>query len=134
MKIILALILTFNTVFTATHAQYIASIKVPAKVKAAFVKLHGSTRVSWEMENVDYEAGFILKGKKASEVYSTTGILLESEVEIKISELPNAIKLKLQTKNIREAAKISRTNDEVLYEAKVNGRDLLFDANGNPVK
>jgi hypothetical protein len=134
MKIILVLILTFNTVFTATHAQHIAPIKVPGKVKAAFVKLHGSTRVSWEVENLDYEAGFILKGKKASEVYSTTGILLESEVEIKISVLPDAIKLKLQTKNIREAARISRTNGEVLYEAKVSGRDLLFDANGNPVK
>jgi len=126
--------LTFGTVLTATYTQKIAAVKVPAKVKVAFVKLHGSTKVSWEMEKLDYEAGFTLNGKEASEVYSTAGLLLESEVEIKVSELPDAIKLKLKAKKITEAAKLTKASGEVLYEAKVGGKDLLFDANGNVVK
>ena len=126
--------LTFGTLFTATYAQKIASSKVPAEVKVAFIKLHGSTKVSWEMEKLDYEADFTLNGKEASEVYSTTGLLLESEVEIKVSELPDAIRVKLKGIKITEAAKITRASGGVSYEARVGGKDLLFDAKGNAVK
>lgn len=41
-----------------SNAQKVSKDKVPRAVKTAFTKLHPSTKVSWEMEKSDYEAGF----------------------------------------------------------------------------
>lgn len=119
----------------ASYAQKVNAGKVPAAVKAAFAKNHpGLAKVSWEMEKTDFEAGFILNGKETSEVYAASGALLETEVEIKATELPDAVKAKLKGQKIAEAAKITKANGTVVYEAEVKGKDLLFDAQGNAIK
>ena len=122
-------------VATATFAQKLNAKKVPAVVTAAFAKRHASvTKVSWEMEKTNYEAGFTLDGKETSEVYTAQGVWVESEVEIKVAELPDAVKMKLKGKKVAEAAKITKADGTVVYEAEVGGKDLLFDAKGNMVK
>lgn len=127
------LLLAGGTVITA-QAQKNNATKVPAQVKAAFTKLHAGTKVSWEMEKQDYEAGFTLNGKETSEVYSAKGVLLETEVEIKSTELPAAVLTKLKGMKIAEAAKITKADGTIHYEAEVKGKDLLFDSNGNQIK
>lgn len=120
---------------STSHAQKLNAAKVPAAVKNAFAKLHSTiAKVSWSKEDANYEAEFTLSGKEVSEVYSASGVFVESEVEIKLSELPAAIKMKLKDQKVTETAKITKANGSVIYEAEVKGKDLLFDANGNSVK
>lgn len=119
---------------TAANAQKLTAEKVPAPVKTAFEKLHPHTKVNWEMDKKNYEAEFTANGKKTSEVYNAGGALLETEVSIKISELPASVQSKLKGMKVAEAAKITKAGGSVNYEAEVKGKDLLFDPNGNPVK
>ncbi|WP_293304465.1 PepSY-like domain-containing protein [Pedobacter sp. UBA5917] len=134
MKTIFGILLLVGGMATAAHAQKLNEAKVPAPVIAAFAKNHAGTKVKWEMEKQDYEAGFTLNGKETSEVYSAKGMLLETETEIKSTELPAAVLGKLKGAKIAEAAKITKADGTIYYEAEVKGKDLLFDANGNPVK
>ena len=111
----------------------------PATVSAAFNKsFPGSSKVKWEKEKSDYEAGFMQNGKTMSAVFDSKGSLKETEVVIKTSELPTGVQQYLKTNykgsKIQEAAKITRANGEVLYEAEVNKKDLIFDVKGNFLK
>ncbi len=135
MKKTAVLCLALGLAVSTSYAQKVSAGKVPAPVKAAFAKNHaGLAKVSWEMEKANFEAGFTLNGKETSEVYSPQGVLLETEVAIKVAELPDAVKMKLKGLKVAEAAKITKANGTVVYEAEVKGKDLLFDAQGNPVK
>ncbi|WP_316804233.1 hypothetical protein [Pedobacter nototheniae] len=135
MKKIFGILILVGGIVISAQAQKISVAKVSVQAKTAFAKLHpGITNVTWEMEKQDYEAGFRLNGKHASELYSAKGILLESEIEIKSSELPVQVITKLKGMKIAEAAKITKANGTILYEAEVKGKDLLFDGAGNLVK
>lgn len=135
MKRLVYVIVLLTFVGKTSSAQKLNATKVPTAVKTAFSKMHtGISKVSWSKEDANFEAEFTLDGKETSEVYSASGTFLESEVEIKVAELPAAVKMKLKNQKIAEAAKITRANGSVIYEAEVKGKDLLFDANGNLVK
>jgi hypothetical protein len=135
MKKIVYVIALLMFVVTTSHAQKLNATKVPIAVKTAFSNAHAKiSKVSWSKEDANFEAEFTLNGKETSEVYTATGVFVESEVEMKASELPAAVKLKLKDQKVTEAAKITKANGSVVYEAEIKGKDLLFDANGNPVK
>lgn len=134
MKKLLGLLSMMAILTITANAQKVSVQKMPAPVKATFAKLHPNTKVTWEMEGKNFEAGFTANGKETSEVYTAAGVLMETEVEIKVSELPAAVMAKLKGMKITEAAKITKANGAVTYEAEVKGKDLVFDANGNPVK
>lgn len=134
MKRFFGILLTTVSLATVANAQKLSADKVPATVKAAFTKLHPGTKVAWEMEKKNFEAGFTAGGKKTSEVYMANGMLVETEVEIKSTELPIAVLAKLKGLKIAEAAKITKADGTVNYEAEVKGKDLLFDAKGNSIK
>ena len=138
MKKFFGLLLMLAVSVSYSQAQKLSAAKVPIAVKNAFLKSHPSiTKIEYEMEKANYEANFDMNGKETSEVYSKTGSLLETEIGIKVSELPAPItayiKNKLNSK-ITEAAKITKSTGEVIYEAEVKGKDMLFTANGVPVK
>ena len=134
MKKIFGIFLWMGVMVTVTFAQKVAAAKVPAAVKTAFAKNHPGVKVNWEKEKENYEAGFSVSGKETSEVYAVSGSLIETEVSIKTSEFPAAVMLKLKGMKVAEAAKITKADGSVNYEAEVKGKDLLFYANGNPVK
>ncbi|MBC6108974.1 hypothetical protein ACFOG5_13405 [Pedobacter fastidiosus] len=134
MKRIFGIFVLIGGLASVSLAQKLDVAKVPASVKAAFAKRHPATKVNWEMEKVNYEAGFSLNGKEISEVYAKSGALLETEIEIKSSELPTPVLAKLRGMKIAEAARITKADGTLNYEAEVKGKDLLFDANGNPIK
>jgi len=134
MKKIFGIFLLMGGILTVSFAQKIASAKVPVAVKSAFTKKHPGIKVNWETESQNFEAGFTLNGKETSEVYSPAGALLETEVSIKTNELPVSALTRLKGMKIAEAAKITKADGAVLFEAEVKGKDLLFDANGNPSK
>lgn len=114
--------------------QKLNDSKVPAAVKAAFVKHFSNVSVKWEMEGVNYEANFTRKGNEMSAVFDSNGNMMESEVEIKTAELPAAVidyvKSHYGPAKIKEAAKITKADGKIIYEAEVKGSALLFDATG----
>jgi hypothetical protein len=134
------MLLTALTGATAgAYAQKIDAAKVPAAVITAFAKANpGVTKVKWELEKGHYEAGYTQGGHEMSALFEPSGIMTESEMEIKVSELPanvlSYVKANRKGAAIKEAAKITKAGGEVNYEAEVKGKDMLFDAKGNFLK
>jgi len=111
----------------------------PEAVKQAFTTAHPDVKnAHWEKEADNYEVGFTVDKNEQSILYNAEGIVLETEVEIAISELPTVIQ-ELIAKDypkgrIQETAKITDATGKVSYEVEMNGKDLLFDAEGNTIQ
>jgi len=132
-KVILALIVLISA---STFAQ---KSDAPAAAKAAFAKAFPSaTNIKWDKEDGAFEADFELKGKKMAATFDAKGVFQESEIAIQVSELPASVTayMKGHYKGIavKEAAKITKPNGAINYEAAIKGKDVLFDANGKFIK
>ncbi|HTF04609.1 MAG TPA: PepSY-like domain-containing protein [Bacteroidia bacterium] len=139
MKFRFFILLAFVISSCTATAQELKSADVPAPVRTAFEKLYPSVKdVDWEKEDANYEAEFEISKTEQSVVFDALGNLLETEVEIAVSELPKAAS-EYVAKNhagtkISEAAKITDAQGTVTYEAEVGKSDLIFDAQGNFIK
>ncbi|HMC98656.1 MAG TPA: PepSY-like domain-containing protein [Ferruginibacter sp.] len=137
MKRLFATLIVICSCFSM-QAQKLPSSKVPVAVKDAFVKQYPNTAVKWEMEDGKYEASFTHDAAQTSVLYDKNGMAAETEIDIKPSELLPVIIKYVSThyagKKIKEAAKITRADGTVNYEAQVNGKDVIFDAAGNFLK
>lgn len=118
----------------SASAQKLDASKVPAAVKASFTKQYPGVAVKWEKENGKYEAGFKQNGNTMSALFEANGTMTESEMDIKIADLPASVtayvKEHYKGKSIKEGAKITKADGTVNFEAEVDGKDLIFDANG----
>jgi len=122
-----------------TFAQKMEEKEVPAPVKTAFQKNFPQAKVEkWEKEGDNFEAEFELNKSEQSVLFDAQGIIIETEIEIEISQLPNGVldyvKTNYKGQSVKEAAKITDTKGTVTYEAEIKGRDLLFDSNGKFIK
>ncbi len=110
----------------------------PEAVKQAFATAHPDVKnARWEKEDANYEVGFTVDKKEQSILYNAEGTVLETEVEISMTELPIVIQ-ELIVKDypkgrIKETAKITDAKGNVSYEVEMNGTDLLFDNAGNKI-
>lgn len=146
MKKYLMLMVAAASITTATFAQQKekdeknekkAHVNVPAAVKQAFEKQYPGTTAKWDKEDGKYEAGFKHSGHEMSVLYNANGTVDETEMEIPVSQLPAAAATYVSQHklgNIKEAAKITKANGEVNYEAEVKGKDVIFDAAGKFLK
>jgi len=138
MKKVLAVILLSSSLSFAASAQKLDASKVPAPVKEAFAKKYPGIVAKWEKENGKFEAGFKQGGNTMSALFEANGTMTESEVDIKVSELPAAVlayvKEHYKGATIKEGAKITKADGTVNYEAEVNKMDVLFDVNGKFIK
>lgn len=112
---------------------------VPAAAKAAFAKAFpGAAKAKWGKEKKGYEVEFKSGGKQMSAVYDETGVLKETEEDIKPADLPAGVvayvKAHYPKDSIKEAAKITLPNGAVNYEAEVNKLDLIFDGTGKFIR
>jgi hypothetical protein len=138
MKKLLVVLFVSGAVSLTASAQKLDASKVPSSVKESFAKQFPGAAGKWEMEKGNYEAGFKYQGNTMSALFDTNGTMTESEIAIKKSELPATVNAYINKHysgaKIKEAAKITKADGEMNYEAEVNGKDLLFDANGNFLK
>ncbi len=142
MKTLIATAAMLFTINTAC-AQKIKASEVPKAVIDSFNKnFSGSKAKEWEKEKDVYEAEFDLNKVETSATFAADGKLMETEVEIKVSELPKSVS-DYVTKNypdhkLSEASKITDAEGKISYEAEVKkGKeemDLIFDSNGAFVK
>lgn len=113
--------------------------EVPATVKNAFTQhFAGASKVKWEKEKSNYEVNFVQGGNEMSALFNSSGTLQETEMEIKAAQLPASVISYIQQhykgNKIKEAARITKPNGEINYEAEVKGMDVLFDASGKFLK
>ena len=111
---------------------------MPAAVKTSFTKQYPGTIAEWEKEDGKYEAGFKQGGNNMSALFEANGTMTESEMDIKVSDLPASVltyvKEHYKGKTIKEGAKITKADGTVNYEAEVDGKDVIFDAEGKFIK
>ncbi|MBD2769427.1 PepSY-like domain-containing protein [Hymenobacter sp. BT664] len=126
----------------SAHAQKVAAAQVPAAAKATFqAKFPAVKTVAWEKEGTDYEAGFKQNGKTMSAVITPAGVLQETETDMKVAELPAAVRATLardyKAYQVKEAATIAKADGRTVYEAEVSKggkeQDVLFTADGKVV-
>ncbi|MBF9144540.1 PepSY-like domain-containing protein [Hymenobacter properus] len=126
----------------SAHAQKVAAAQVPAAAKATFqAKFPAVKTVAWEKEGTDYEAGFKQNGKTMSAVITPAGVLQETETDMKVAELPAAVRATLardyKAYQVKEAATIVKADGRTVYEAEVSKggkeQDVLFTADGKVV-
>lgn len=130
-----ALIIVLGLLPFISFGQKTNEKNVPHAIKDAFHSKYPNVKdVKWEKEEGNYEAGFDVNQVENSVLFSQDGKIIETEIEIKISQLPkNALDyLKEHYKNqkIKEAAKIITHKGVVIYEAEIHGKDILFDEKG----
>jgi hypothetical protein len=135
----MALMMVTVMITSLTFAQKLQEKDVPASVKTAFQKNFPQAKVEkWEKEGVNFEAEFELNKSEQSVLFDAQGGIIETEIEIEISELPNEIvdyvKTNYKGQSVKEAAKINDTKGTLTYEAEIKGMDLLFDSNGKFIK
>lgn len=126
-KLVLLLTLCLGAGFSAC-----AQKTPPAAVVTAFQqKFPNAKHLDWGKEkNGDWEAEFEEGEVEMSANFSAAGQWLETETEIKVSELPAPVQSALTGKNVKEAAKILRADGSTVYEAEVKHEDFIYDANG----
>lgn len=123
----------------AACGQKLSEADVPMVVKDAFKKANKDAReVKWEKEAANFEAEFEIGEVDQSVVFDATGQIIETEIEIKVDQLPSAVKdyvaKNYKDTKIKEATKITDSKGTVSYEAEIKGKDLIFDNNGKFIK
>ncbi|WP_426479318.1 PepSY-like domain-containing protein [Chryseobacterium sp. CBSDS_008] len=126
-----------SMVFAQEKKKKGGNIKIPIAVEKAFQKRHPNGKAKWEKEAGKYEAGFKQNGIQVSELYTPAGVLEESETEIAVDKLPAAVSKYVaqhQLGTVKEAAKITKADGSIVYEAEVKAGNALFDSKGNFIK
>ena len=121
------------------NAQTVKEADVPTPVKDALKKQYPAAKVEkWEKEDTNYEAEFHINKIETCAVYDSNGKFIESEIEIKESELPKGvadyIAKNLAGQKVKESAKITDASGKVSYEAEIDNIDYIFDSNGSLIK
>ena len=114
--------------------------KVPAAAKSGFAaKFPTAQKVKWGVEKPgEFEAEFTLNGAETSALVDAKGNLLETETEIKESELPQAVKATMAKDfagyKLDEIEKATDAKGVITFEMEATkGKDKLeisFDLNG----
>ncbi|MEZ4927461.1 MAG: PepSY-like domain-containing protein [Saprospiraceae bacterium] len=126
-KLMLCLLVCAGTSFAACGQK-----TPPEVIISAFKqKFQNVSELKWSKEkNGDWEAEFEQNEMDMSANFSANGTWLETETEIKVSDLPTSVQNALTGKKVKEAAKIERADGSIVYEAEVKHKDLLYDASG----
>jgi len=120
------------------YGQRLNESQVPGPAKTAFEKSYPGIRGSWDKEDANYEVNFRKDGKPMSAVIDKNGTIVETEADIPAAQLPknvrDYVKQHYSAAGISEAAKVVKASGEINFEAEVNHKDLIFDANGKFIK
>ncbi len=142
MKKISILMIAMFLVFAVSISAQQKNSKVPENVSKAFQTAHPDAKdISWDKEGINYEANYKVNGSNYSVVITDLGKILETETELKTSDLPQGV-IKYINDNysgytLSGAAKIVDDKGNTKYEAEISkgseSKDVMFDQNGNPI-
>lgn len=106
---------------------------LPQAVKTAFdQKFPNATDVEWDKEDDgNWEVEFELGDEESTAVFSADGKWLETETEIAVEDLPEAVRNAVKGQKVREAARILKADGATVFEVEIGKKDLIYDAKGN---
>lgn len=115
-----------------------AQKNIPTVVKNSFAKAYPGVKASWDKEGSKYEASFKKNNSDMSVLYSASGMAEETEMDMKAAMLPAPVRATLakdyKNEKIAEAAKITKADGTVVYEAEIKGKDYQFTPEGKFIK
>lgn len=134
MKTLLCSLLLWFAIISV-QAQTVSETLIPAPARTTFAEAYPTAKkVKWDKEKSHYEANFEQAGVNHSVLFSEKGEIMETEMEIPVSRLPQGVATYVAAhykgQKIKEAAKITNNKGEITYEAEIKGKDLIFDSNG----
>ena len=121
----------------------LATTPTVAVQKAFEKKFPNSTKLKWRKENpTEWEAEFTINKENISANFAIDGTWLETEREIKVAELPEAVRDAIQKQypgwKITEADKTETAKTGTIYEADLKKgkekNEVAYLENGMPVK
>ncbi|MES2780716.1 MAG: PepSY-like domain-containing protein [Bacteroidota bacterium] len=135
----LLLMMAAAMITSLAFAQKMNEKDVPAEVKVAFTEqFTGATATKWEKEKGQYEVEFVWNKKEQWALFDERGNLVETEVEVLLTDLPQGVLAYMKThyvsEKIKEATRITNGKGVVTYEVEIKGKDLIFDSNGRFVE
>ncbi len=113
--------------------------EVPQAVKTAFTqKFPDASQVKWDKENDnEWEAEFKMNGMEYSANFDNAGTWTETEYEISLKEIPEAVKTSLDNESDGakvKASEVSETTEGKVYEFVLrkgeNETELVIDETG----
>lgn len=120
------------TMFISLQAQKITDNKVPAVVTKAFkAKFPTATKAKWELEDSkDYEVNFKINKAEHSAVFDASGIWMETETEIDVSQLPSAVSQAISKQfsgyKIKEPEMVEKKDKGKYYEVELTkGKETI---------
>lgn len=131
MKKLFVLFLLGTSLSIDAPAQKNYNDEIPAAVQTAFAQQFPGTEAHWVKEGDQYVAHFRQKRLDMNIQYNAEGTITRMKEEIKVWQLPLPVIEYMEQHygdSPREAAKVTRANGEINYEAHVKGKEVLFDA------
>lgn len=129
------------SLFMATQA---CSVNVPKDVKDAFAaKFPEVSKVKWSKENDKaLEAEFKFHGKSLSALFSLDGVWMETEEEIEVNMLPQAVRATLEAQfakmTVKECEKVTKSDSSLTYELEIKTaegvKEVVFNPQGEILK
>lgn len=143
MKNKITLLLCAAMLSVQVYAQKISADKVPDAVVNAFkAKFPQVANPEWEIEHdKNYEAGFRQNDKKHSVVFDASGTWIESETEMKKSDLPESVTTSISKEfpgfEVEEADQVESSIHGNCYEVEIEkdkeNIELILSANGTVI-
>lgn len=125
-------------------ATQACSVNVPKDVKDAFAKKFPAAKwEKWSKENdKTLEAEFVLDGKRVSALFSLDGTWMETEEEMAVDALPQAVKATLDAKfakmTVKECEKVTKSDNTITYEMEIKTsegvKEVVFNPQGEILK
>lgn len=128
---------------TATvRAQDLKKEEVPSDLMSNFEKEYANaTDVEWEKEDELYKVEFDMDRNEYELWYDASGKMTKMEKELKVAELPQAIKSKISSSYASykiDDIEIKEENEKTTYEVELeDGRKeitVIFDESGSVIK
>jgi hypothetical protein len=113
------------------NAQKTAVDNVPPPVVTAFKTAYPTAeKVQWELDEENYEVGFVLSKQEKSAHYTASAQWLRTETPIRVLDVPKVVK-KAASKNFRGYAIIEpvkvETDKGTHYKMELTKDDLTYD-------
>jgi Protein of unknown function (DUF2874). len=135
----LLFLLAIMGLFMQVQAQEVVTIDVPTVVKDAFQKAYPTINdVAWSMDGNSFVAEYDVNKVDMSVTYTAEGKLIETEMEISVSSLPQGV-MEYILKNykeeeVTETLRVTDAKGIVTYKVEISSFDLIFDSKGNFIK
>jgi hypothetical protein len=127
------MVVFFITFFACTQAIF-AQVKPPENVNKNFSTAYPNLpnqNVNWVLENGNYRGEFLtFDSTRTSVMYDRNGKLMETQMDIKDTDLPMSARESLKGKKPNRIMKITDSNGVVTYGTTIDDMRMIFDDKG----